>query len=123
MLNREFDVSRWKHPCTEYVNKVLLYSAGDSIQYPGISHSGKEREKECISVLPGGSDGEESACNAGNPGSVLGLGRSPGVGEWQPTPVFTPGESHGQWSLVGYSPWGCKKLDMTERLTHTHTDI
>ena len=33
---------------------------------------------------------------------------------WQPTPVFLPGESHGQRSLVGYSPWGHKELDMTE---------
>ena len=36
---------------------------------------------------------------------------------WQPTPVFLPGESHGQGSLVGYSPWGRKELDMTKRLT------
>ena len=36
---------------------------------------------------------------------------------WQPTPVFLPGESHGQRSLVGYSPWGCKELDTTEPLT------
>ena len=34
--------------------------------------------------------------------------------KWQPTPVFLPGESYGQWSLVGYGPWGCKELDMTE---------
>ena len=33
-------------------------------------------------------------------------------------PVFLPGEFHGQRSLVGYSPWGCKELDMTEQLTH-----
>ena len=33
---------------------------------------------------------------------------------WQPTPVFLPGKSHGQRSLVGYSPWGCKESDMTE---------
>ena len=33
---------------------------------------------------------------------------------WQPTPVFLPGESHGQRSLAGYSLWGCKKLDVTE---------
>ena len=38
--------------------------------------------------------------------------------EWLPTPVFLPGESHGQRSLVGYSPWGHKELDMTEQLTH-----
>ena len=33
------------------------------------------------------------------------------------TPVFLPGESHGQRSLMGYNPWGCKESDMTERLT------
>ena len=35
----------------------------------------------------------------------------------QPTPVFLPGEFHGQRSLVGYRPWGHKESDMTERLT------
>ena len=35
----------------------------------------------------------------------------------QPTPVFLPGESHGQRSLMGYSPWGCKELDKTELLS------
>ena len=34
--------------------------------------------------------------------------------KWQPTPVFLPGEFHGQRSLEGYSPWGLKELDMTE---------
>ena len=38
---------------------------------------------------------------------------------WEPTAVFLPGESHGQKSLVGYSPWGHKELDMTERLTRS----
>ena len=32
--------------------------------------------------------------------------------EIAPTPVFLPGKSHGEKSLVGYSPWGCKELDM-----------
>ena len=36
--------------------------------------------------------------------------------KWQPTPVFLPGESHGRRNLTGYSPWGPKELDMTERL-------
>ena len=35
---------------------------------------------------------------------------------WQPTLVLLPGKSQGQSSLVGYSPWGRKELDMTERL-------
>ena len=42
--------------------------------------------------------------------------------EWQPTPLFLAGESHGQRSLVSYSPWGRKESDMTEwPSTHTHT--
>ena len=39
--------------------------------------------------------------------------------KWQPTPVFLPGESHGQRSLVGFSPWASKESDMTEQL-RTH---
>ena len=45
------------------------------------------------------------------------VGKIPWRREWQPTPVLLPGEFHGQRSLVGYSPWGCKESDMTERLT------
>ena len=37
--------------------------------------------------------------------------------KWQPTPIFLPGESHGQRSLAGYSPWGRKESDTTEQLT------
>ena len=33
---------------------------------------------------------------------------------WQPTPVFLPGESHGQRILAGYSPWGLEELGITE---------
>ena len=51
------------------------------------------------------------------------LGFDPWVGKipwrraWQPTPVFLPGKSHRQGSLVVYSPRGCKESDMTEQLT------
>ena len=38
--------------------------------------------------------------------------------KWQPTPVFLPGKSQGQRSLVNYSPWGCKESDMTKQLHH-----
>ena len=70
--------------------------------------------------FPGGSDSKESACNTGDPGLIPGLGRSPGVREWQPTPVFLPGESHGQRGA--YSTWGRKELDMTEGLTLSLSD-
>ena len=56
----------------------------------------------------GGSDGKELACNAG------GVRKIPWRREWQPTPVFLPGEFHGQRSLAGYSPGGHKELDTTE---------
>ena len=39
----------------------------------------------------------------------------------QPTPVSLPGKFHGRRSLAGYSPWGRKESDTTERLTHTYT--
>ena len=58
----------------------------------------------------------------GDLGSIPGPGRFPWRRERQPTPVFLPGEFHEQRSLVGYSPWGCKESDTTERLTHVHCD-
>ena len=42
------------------------------------------------------------------------VGKIPWRRKWQPTPVFSPGKFHGLRSLVGYSPWGHKELDMTE---------
>ena len=51
--------------------------------------------------FPGSLAGKESTCNAGDPRWIPGLGRSPGGGAWQPTPVFLPGKFHGQRSLAG----------------------
>ena len=68
--------------------------------------------------FPGGSDGKESSCNAGDlrdGGLIPGSGRSPGEGK-ATTAVFLPGESHGLRSLVGYSPWGRKESNTTKRL-------
>ena len=55
--------------------------------------------------------------NAGDTDSIPGLGRSLGGKQWQPTPVFLPGESHGLRSPAGYSPWDHKELDTTEQLS------
>ena len=41
--------------------------------------------------------------------------KSPWRRAWQPSPVFLPGEAHGQKSLVGYGPWGCKESEPTKR--------
>ena len=61
-----------------------------------------------------------SAGDVRGAGSIPGLGSSPGA--WQPTPVFLPGESHGQRSLAGCSPRGRKESDMTEVTSCMHTD-
>ena len=69
--------------------------------------------------FPNGSVGEESSCNIGDTGDVsliLGSGRFPWKRKWQPLSVSLPEKSHGQRSLVGYSPSGCKELDVTEQL-------
>ena len=52
---------------------------------------------------PGGLDSKESACNAGDLGSIPWLGRSPGERNGNPPPVFLPREFHGQRSLAGYN--------------------
>ena len=71
-----------------------------------------------VTSFPGGSDGKESACSAGDLGWRPGF--DPRVGkilqrrEWQPTPIFLSGESHGLRSVAGYSPRGQKESDMTE---------
>ena len=65
--------------------------------------------------FPGGSEDKVSTCNAGDPVRSLGW-KIPWRRKWQPTPVFLPGESHGQRSMAGYSPGGHKESDMTERL-------
>ena len=64
--------------------------------------------------FPGGSDGKESVCNAGDVSSIPGLGRSPGEGHGNPLQYSCLETPHGQRSLVGYSPRGSKELDMTE---------
>ena len=56
---------------------------------------------------------KNSPANAGDVGLIPGSGR-PLEEEIQPTPVFLPGEYHGQRSLVGYSPGGHKESDTTE---------
>ena len=74
--------------------------------------------------IPGGSSGKKSCPpphprnNAKDRHSRLWFDpwvrKIPWRGKWQPTPVFLPRKSHGQKRLAGYSPWGCKELDMTK---------
>ena len=60
--------------------------------------------------------------NAGDVGMILGSGRFPWRRKWQPTPVFLPGEPHGQKSLVGCDPWGHKRVSYDSGTKHTHNN-
>ena len=88
-----------------------------------ISHSFNQEFVLNVSYVPGislgflgSSAGKESACNEWDPGSIPGLGRSPGGEHGNPLQYSCLENPHGQRSLVGYSPWGCRKSGMTERL-------
>ena len=63
---------------------------------------GYSLDKKPSFLFTGGSAGKESTCNAGNPGFNSWVGKIPWRREWPPTPIFLPGEFHGQRSLVGY---------------------
>ena len=65
-------------------------------------------------VFSHGSDGKESTFNVGEPGSIPGLGSSPGEGNGNPLHCSYLENPHRQRSLVGYSSWGQKELNMTE---------
>ena len=144
----------WRHFPLSSVGKESACNAGDPGSIPGSICWRRDRLPTPVFLgFPCGSADKESACSVGALGSIPGLGRSPGEGidyplqyswaslvaqliknlpamgktwvqslGWEdplerkrlPTPVFWPGECHGQRSLVGYSPWSCKKLNTTE---------
>ena len=64
--------------------------------------------------FPGGSHGKESACNAGDSSLIPGLGRFSGGGHVNQLQYTCLENPHGQRSLAGCSPWGCKELDVTK---------
>ena len=72
--------------------------------------------------FPAGSDSKESACNAGDLGSIPGLGASPGGRHGYPLQYSCVENPHGLRSLVGYSPWGHKESDTTEQPSTQHTE-
>ena len=76
--------------------------------------------------FPGGGSGKEPTCQCRKckrRGFSPWMGKIPWRRAWQLIPVFFPGDSNGQRSLAGYSPWGHKELDMTEQLSTAHLYI
>ena len=71
---------------------------------------GEKRSRD----FPGGASGKEAAYKYRSLSWVRSLCWEGTLEAWQPTPVFLPGESHGQWSLASYNPWGEKELDPTK---------
>ena len=82
-----------------------------------IQRSGTHSLSLTSQVMPVVKNLPENAGDMRDAGSIPGSGRFSWRRAWQPTPVFLPGESHGQRSLAGYSPWGHTESDTTERLT------
>ena len=64
----------------------------------------------------GGSDGKSICLQCRRPRFESWIRKIPWRRKWQLTPVLLPGKSHGQRSLAGYIPWGCRELDMTKWL-------
>ena len=99
MLYVEFRERKLKEPAKLTVMKYLLTSAAQVLRFPG------------------GASGKEPGClfrRQKRHGFSPWVRKIPWRRAWQTTSVFLPGESHGQWSLVGYSPWGHRESDMTE---------
>ena len=100
----------WLH--WRFSSRILASHKGDPGSIPG-------QYIMLTSVLgfPFGSAGKESACNVGDLGSFPGLGRFPGWGHGNPLQYSCLENPHGQKSLAGYNPWGCKESDTTEWLS------
>ena len=104
----------WWHSLAKLLCQIL-YTEHD-INVEGKSDI-KIRVNYFYIYFPGGAGGKKPACQCRRckrPGFNSWVGKIPWRRKWQPTPVFLPGESHGQKCLAGYSPWGPKESDMTE---------
>ena len=98
-----------KHGAGPTVNRAV--SSVASIENPRAGHPGNPF---WTVGFPGGSDGKKICLQCRRPGFNPWVKKIPWRREWLLTPVFLSGEFHGQRSLAGYSPWGCKELDTTE---------
>ena len=96
---------------------TIMRQAEDN--YNRCSKGGGNPESKSQSLVHSNSEFQSICLQCGRPGFDPWVGKIPWRRKWKPTPVFLPGESHGQRSLVGYSPQGHKESDTTERL-HFH---
>ena len=92
-------------PSLKYLSIQLLLILFKHTLCPTIVHSCLEK-----GGFPGGSGVKNPPANAGDTGSISGSGISPGEGNGYPLQYCSLEKSHGQRSLVGYSPWGPKRV-------------
>ena len=96
----------------------------EKVASQSVSHPGGETLRGGLDPVPGamgfpnGLVGRESACSEGDPSSIPGWEKIPWRRKWQPSPIFLPGKSLGERSLVGYSPWGCKSWTQLSNKTY-----
>ena len=105
---------------TFFCPDMILYGERDTSDKPVptiFSWSVRPMQPQSPLDFPSGSDGKGICLQCGRPGFDIWVGKIPWRRKWQPTPVFLPGESHGQRSLVDYSPRGHKESDTMDWLT------
>ena len=96
--------------------RIYLHCSTQDILVAARENSKLRHLQSSLKEMAGGSVG--SVClQCGRPGFNPWVGKIPWRRKWQPTPVLLPGKSHGLRSLAGYSPWGRKESDTTERLS------
>ena len=98
----------------------LPFPSPRDLPEPGIEPGSPVLQADSLPAEPPGSSASP-ACKCGRYKTCRfdpWVRKTPWRRKWQPTPVFFPGESFGQRSLVGYTPWGRKESDITEHTTH-----
>ena len=111
----------WKIPWTEEPDRLQSTGLQELDMTQRLNHHHHEnlpRPYNKYWDFPDGSDGKAFCLQCGRPGFNPWVGKTSWRRKWQPTPVFLPGKSHGQSSLVGYSPWGRKQSDVIQQLNN-----
>ena len=96
-----------------HVNKLLYFSL-INLSYIIVPQLRIQKAESALKVVLVVKNSPANAGDIKRPGFDPWVGKIPWRRAWKPTPVFLPGESPGQKSLEGYSPWGCKESDTTE---------
>ena len=105
------------HDWGDLVHTHLRYSWCTILYATGAQYSESQSLKVILRLeagFPGGSDGNKSACSAGDLGLIRGLGRYPREGKGCPFQYSGLENSHGQRSLAGYSPWGHSRTRLSD---------